>query len=285
MKQLLTSLLLSLLISVAAAATPIDYEGILSADSAAARPGEPVSVAIRLSNGNINFSAMTVPISYDPLRLNLDSVSYAGSIATDSVVPAAFVNTLDGEVQIFYNPAIYTLPLPTIKASQGVIAELFFTVAGDAPPGFLPIDSINQDSLVIIGTDTAHNWTRVSVTDSSGSNLFLPDFVAGGITVEVTTAVDDGAADLLPDEYILEQNYPNPFNPSTTIGFALPAASAVRLEVFNLLGQVVEVAARGRLPAGRHEVEFNGSALPSGVYFYRLSYGDGSITRKMVLLK
>ena len=81
------------------------------------------------------------------------------------------------------------------------------------------------------------------------------------------------------------QNYPNPFNPSTTIEFSIPAPGRVRLDVFNVLGQVVENLVDERLPAGIHEVEFFSGSLPSGIYFYRLVNGDQTQTRKMILLK
>ena len=76
----------------------------------------------------------------------------------------------------------------------------------------------------------------------------------------------------------------------TTIGFSLPEATDVRLDVFNLLGQHVSTLVDGLLDAGRHEViwdsrDAQGNATASGVYFYRLRAGDRTQTRKMVLLK
>ncbi len=94
----------------------------------------------------------------------------------------------------------------------------------------------------------------------------------------------------LPTSYNLAQNYPNPFNPQTTISFALPAAGAVRLEVYNVLGQKISTLIDDYLPAGRHEVVFagddgHGHELASGVYFYRLRVGNFESSRKMLLLK
>jgi flagellar hook assembly protein FlgD len=88
------------------------------------------------------------------------------------------------------------------------------------------------------------------------------------------------------------QNYPNPFNPSTIIPFELAAPSAVRVEVYNALGALVDVLINDRmLDAGRHEVRFNGTtvagaSLPSGVYYYRLKASGATIqTRKMMYLR
>ncbi|MFH2050028.1 MAG: T9SS type A sorting domain-containing protein, partial [bacterium] len=71
----------------------------------------------------------------------------------------------------------------------------------------------------------------------------------------------------------------------TIIEFALPEASQVRLEIFNILGQSVEVLVDERLSAGIHQVTYEASNNPSGVYFYRLTHNDGVETKKMTLLK
>ncbi|MCK4460515.1 MAG: S8 family peptidase [candidate division Zixibacteria bacterium] len=81
------------------------------------------------------------------------------------------------------------------------------------------------------------------------------------------------------------QNYPNPFNPSTEIRFSLPAASHVKLSVYNIMGQLVTTLTDQRLEAGDHAVEFDGSNVASGVYLYRLQTDASIVTRKMVLLK
>ncbi|MFQ3607849.1 MAG: T9SS type A sorting domain-containing protein [Chloroherpetonaceae bacterium] len=88
-----------------------------------------------------------------------------------------------------------------------------------------------------------------------------------------------------PKEFKLEQNYPNPFNPTTTIQFAVPSVSDVKLEVFNILGQKVASLVNRRMEAGLHTVNFNAVNLSSGVYFYRLQSGSFVQTKKMMLVK
>jgi len=85
--------------------------------------------------------------------------------------------------------------------------------------------------------------------------------------------------------YSLSQNYPNPFNPTTKIEFTLAKSGFTELKVFDILGSEIESLISGELSAGKHEVEFNGSNLPSGIYFYRLKSGDFIQTRKMILQK
>jgi hypothetical protein len=89
----------------------------------------------------------------------------------------------------------------------------------------------------------------------------------------------------IPKAYSLESNYPNPFNPTTTISYALPRQSMVRLKVFNILGQEVSTLVNGVQSAGEKEVQFNAVNLPSGVYFYRLEAGTFTSIKKLVLIK
>jgi poly(3-hydroxybutyrate) depolymerase len=111
---------------------------------------------------------------------------------------------------------------------------------------------------------------------------------------EFSGIVTSVASSELPEQISLFQNYPNPFNPATTIRFALPRASVVTLRVFDLLGREVALLMDGQRQAGSYEVLFDGTALASGVYFYRLQVdpAEGSgvaapfvSTRKLLLLK
>jgi len=89
----------------------------------------------------------------------------------------------------------------------------------------------------------------------------------------------------VPEEYALFENYPNPFNPSTTIKFAVPEESFIRLEVYNTLGERVNTLVAETLTAGIYSVDWNGTDLSSGVYIYRLQAGSFVETKKMMLMK
>jgi ELWxxDGT repeat protein len=89
----------------------------------------------------------------------------------------------------------------------------------------------------------------------------------------------------LPSRCGLSQNYPNPFNPATTIKYELPRTSQVNLTVYDILGREVSVLVNERRDTGVHEVKFDGSALASGVYFYRIQAGTFVATKKLLLMK
>ncbi len=88
-----------------------------------------------------------------------------------------------------------------------------------------------------------------------------------------------------PADFALLQNYPNPFNPSTTIKFALPERTDVKLFLFNSLGEKVNEMINRGMEAGYHQYEFNGSNLSSGIYYYTLSAGEFYSIKKMILIK
>jgi len=88
-----------------------------------------------------------------------------------------------------------------------------------------------------------------------------------------------------PFEFSLNQNFPNPFNPSTTIGFSLPKAGAVKLTIYNSVGQRIQVLSQAVYQAGTHEITFDASHLSSGMYFYQLKSESGTATKKMLLMK
>jgi hypothetical protein len=89
----------------------------------------------------------------------------------------------------------------------------------------------------------------------------------------------------VPKEFALYQNYPNPFNPTTTIKYAIAKAGVVTLEVYNILGQRIAQLVNQQQKAGSYEVVFDASRLSSGVYFYKITSGDFSDTKKMILIK
>ena len=89
----------------------------------------------------------------------------------------------------------------------------------------------------------------------------------------------------VPDKYELSQNYPNPFNPTTILDFGISELGFVSLKIYNAAGKEVAKLVNEVKPAGYYSVIFNGSNLPSGIYFYTLNAGNFTATKKMTLLK
>lgn len=115
-----------------------------------------------------------------------------------------------------------------------------------------------------------------------GDDPETPNTLDGTENSDNAPQLSDGVPPLTPS---LTQNYPNPFNPTTQIAFNLPEAAPVKLEVFNTLGQTVVTLVNGVQAAGSHVVNFNASALPSGVYLYKLTAGQHCEMKKMMLTK
>ena len=89
----------------------------------------------------------------------------------------------------------------------------------------------------------------------------------------------------LPTAYGLDQNYPNPFNPSTEIRYQLPSDGHVKLEIYDVIGNLVTTLIDQEMNAGYHSVNWNASGLSSGIYFYRISSSDFLATKKLILMK
>ncbi len=93
-----------------------------------------------------------------------------------------------------------------------------------------------------------------------------------------------------PSDFSLSQNYPNPFNPSTTIKYSIPTLGTsfmkfVTLKVYDILGNEITKLVNEEKPSGNYEVDFNASGLASGIYYYTLTLGNFTITKKMIVIK
>ncbi|MFH0734930.1 MAG: T9SS type A sorting domain-containing protein [bacterium] len=139
------------------------------------------------------------------------------------------------------------------------------------------------------GTSTEkHNYSYTDASAVTGTYFYRLKQVDfdGTVTFSNTVEVEVG----VPAEFAISQNYPNPFNPSTTITFAVPVESNVTISLFNTLGQQVASIVDGNFTAGSHVLNFNASALSSGIYFYTIEAngvnGQNFVaTKKMTLMK
>jgi hypothetical protein len=124
----------------------------------------------------------------------------------------------------------------------------------------------------------------------SGTTAYPPDdLVSTDIWVSeyqfnFVTSVEPTSG-TVPGTFQLEQNYPNPFNPTTNIRYSIPAGSVVTLKVFNMLGQEIATLQNGHQDAGSYLAKFDATSLANGTYYYTLTAGSFSETKKMIVLK
>lgn len=122
-------------------------------------------------------------------------------------------------------------------------------------------------------------------------NLFASAYYAEVLDTFGIMGLQDFTVDVkditqtLPTAYSLDQNYPNPFNPGTIINFSIPNEGFVTLSIYNFIGQQVATLVNESKPAGTYEVDFVAEGLTSGIYFYQITSGNFSETKKMMLLK
>jgi len=219
--------------------------------------GSPVPAG----GGNLYFDLFVENLSGVPVNFEgWLEVAYEGGAPT-TVVYRNFVNFLP--TWVINRPNTY-FPVPEAYAGGN------YTMTGKV--GNYPGTAWDQDSFP---------WVK-SGAYSGNFQPFAPDGVPNPFIID---GIEDAVMEAVPDQFALKQNYPNPFNPSTTISFALPEASDVKLTVFNVKGQVVATLVDGFRQAANYEVVWDASGVASGLYFYKLEAGDFSSVKKMVLMK
>jgi immune inhibitor A len=162
--------------------------------------------------------------------------------------------------------------------------KLSYGNSGDPYPGYFTQQTFNG-STTPNSNDYAGTETYVAVTNISNSG----DTMTCDISVSPADVKEDYAHES-PSDYFLKQNYPNPFNPQTKIEYFIPLAGHVRLEIFNVLGEKVQILVDERQERGTHVVSWNGNNdqgmfVSNGIYFFRLSADNFEKTNRMLLLK
>ena len=213
------------------------------------------------------------------LAMHDDSVGIACSGAgADSDEPGTFARTTDGGI------SWQMLPPPMPDQAWGAAF----------PPGSKAW--LTGGRTVACSPDHGETWAPEQAEPFSGALIALSfsDSANGWMTTNqgeilhyrpLLTTVRLESSRNLPVQALLHQNYPNPFNPGTTIRYELPKSSEVRLSVYDILGREVTVLVNERKNAGVHQVRFDGTRFASGVYFYTLTAGSYTQTRKLLLLR
>jgi len=177
-----------------------------------------------------------------------------------------------------------------VKYSDSAIDDSNWDQATTVASVPIPQVSGSAEAFTIGGLQPGQEYfVAVKTLDNYGNLSDLSNVAQGEAKVELVVDVDDDEAEL-PRVFELSQNYPNPFNPSTTIEYSIPAASHVRLTIYNIQGRRIATLVDGTQSQGRYTEEWdglsdNGARVASGVYFYRLVTENQSDAKKMVLLK
>ncbi|MDA3837536.1 MAG: T9SS type A sorting domain-containing protein [Candidatus Delongbacteria bacterium] len=209
---------------------------------------------------------------------------------------AVYMNSEDGEfadITVYRN--YWSKPIlagtSEIITGEGYIGEEF-TIETDAE---LSLGDNSIVSLIPYTNMVVQNNSKLKLL--AGSKLILKE--GTNLTIEPNAVVEAEAgaeimvrggnvhdlSNYLLKNFTLEQNYPNPFNPTTKIRFTLLIKSDIKLNIYNINGQLVSELENGSKEAGIHTVDFDASNFNSGMYFYTLETSGMSITKKMILIK
>jgi hypothetical protein len=227
---------------------------------------------------NTNLAEFEAPFlaegSYDVILTNPDGQS-------DTEVGGLTITLTPAPVFLSINP-------DTIEVGSSVTLTIsgsnFVTGATVDFDGFFLVNPNVDNQFFITGTsptDLPAGLHNITVTNPD----LQFDFAPLAFYVLDPTGIENSKLTINPTEFTLFQNYPNPFNPSTTIAFHLPNTAETQLTIFNTLGELVETINLGKQTAGLHSFNYSGENLNSGIYFYRITSGQYTATRKFVLMK
>jgi hypothetical protein len=132
------------------------------------------------------------------------------------------------------------------------------------------------------GSNNANGYWRLTATDDNAANLDSGIVYRWWLEFEQPASISYNSE---ADAFELFQNYPNPFNPETVISYKLQKTGYIELAIYDITGKAVRIAEKGIRRAGSHEVMLNSDRLAAGAYFYKLTSGNRSVVKKMIVLK
>jgi hypothetical protein len=225
-------------------------------------PGDSVEVA----HSDPHELFVKFPVTYGDSARQTSTISVT-TLKSGSPIGSPQQNTISSTVVV---DGWGTLKLP----GNVTVNCLRFRFVEESPYHYKEFRYITDTgALLFVGTDNTQPDTGNVVLD-------------GGIQYLTPVAVTSvERRQFMPGTPMLDQNYPNPFNPSTDIRYYIPSASEVRVSVFSILGEELDVLANGRTGSGWHTLKWNATSRPSGIYFLRFEAGNVVATRKLVLLK
>jgi len=177
----------------------------------------------------------------------------------------------------------------TGRTKIDMVGDMGMDLSGDR---WIEVQIPLKDLMTLPGGEVRGKMSYLKMSGTVTGTFYLDDvkLVAQEIEPGIITAVEESEGMVLPGGYALSQNYPNPFNPETTIRYALPEASAVRLSLYNTSGQMIRTLVDGAHPAGRYSVTWDGRddagrEVASSVYLCWMEAGRYSAARKLLLVR
>jgi len=161
-----------------------------------------------------------------------------------------------------------------------------YTILASSQPSYSGMrrwvsESINLNAY--INKTVKFRFTMYTDNGLPGDGFYFDDFKVVNYTNTYAGIIN--TSNEIPTVYSLSNNYPNPFNPSTNIKFGIPKDGFVSMKVYDITGREVSNLISQQMKAGQYEVNFNASAISSGVYFYRLNVNNFTGTKSMVIIR
>ncbi len=249
--------------------------------------------------GWINFNH-----EYNPVTINMTTGSFDGYAWGENIGWIHFKNSMPEYNVVCTNPA---LPVELISFVVNVNENkvvLNWKTATEVDNYGFSIERASDYSSTPLNSRGEKEWVEIGFVQGHGNSSspkeysFVDNNPANGILHYRLKQIDNNGdfeyseverisfMESLPTEFVLEQNFPNPFNPTTKIKFSLPETGNVHLRVFNILGEETAELLNQEMKAGYHQIEFDGSHLSSGIYFYSINVdGKFNSTKKMLMMK
>ena len=169
-------------------------------------------------------------------------------------------------------------------ADSNMIAAQSRTDNGIFTTKYFALGDTSENSRIAVSEPVRNGWTLYKMRVVWEKKINGRSALVETFDTELITGINN-VSGAVPEGYRLEQNYPNPFNASTVVSFSLPVVSLSTLKVFDITGKEVATLVNGSLAPGKYEVDFDGTGLNSGVYFYRLTANNFSDTKRMLYVK
>ena len=167
----------------------------------------------------------------------------------------------------------------TLKLSNGELTHMTNTAMTSGSVTF-------QFNYIYAGAQTIDTLFATGLsTNSNGSTSGDQWNWAASKLLVVTNATGVDGELQIPNEFLLDQNYPNPFNPVTSIRYSIPRSAVVTLKVYDISGKEIAALVNESQQSGEHTIKWNSEGIPSGIYMYRITAGNYTETKRMVLLK